>query len=675
MPTKHSGIKTPSFLHLLVVSLSTLLLYWQSFDDQPVFDAISFLDANALANHYTNYFHRGLFHGLSLVFLSQRGLSIAFISLTAHFFGYSTTLFHVIATILHIINCTLFYMFFSQGLRDFSNSSKSSSSNHYVFFCTLLIALHPAAVYACAYTAQITILLATFWTLIFALCFFRLFNKPKTSLLVVLIFIYILIIQSKETAIMVPFAFLPLLLCDQFRSKPKSHLIILFTACFVIAGFYTLQSSHLLGQTYEAWSGRMQLISNPQATDAGRPASLQGHHTYIRSVLNQMFLFGRYSFTWLLPLPRFLAIDIPTVFPRHLFTPTNMIGFVGFFTYPIVFLILHHRRRISTFQLFSLLFPWICFFTEFAVVRFHESYVLYRSYLWMPMALLGTLQFIPQRHRDSITLKFSLIALILILATLSHFRIKTFENHIAVWQDAVDKINIADKTNTSAYRAFLFLGGLQVLEGNHAAGINNIKTAITFDDSAYLSHYNLGLAYLQTSQFQEATNEFKRANELAPQDQPSLYNLGNALFYSKNLDEAIATFNRLLELEPNHADGHHNLAIAYSQKGDLAQSIAHYQKVLAINPDHKKVHYNFGNALMLNGQPTEAIVQYTAALKHDPNSYITHYNLALAYLKTNDRTNAAQHFKTVIQLNPQFTPAQKILKSLETATPTNSTPQ
>jgi tetratricopeptide (TPR) repeat protein len=62
--------------------------------------------------------------------------------------------------------------------------------------------------------------------------------------------------------------------------------------------------------------------------------------------------------------------------------------------------------------------------------------------------------------------------------------------------------------------------------------------------------------------------------------------LGTAFFQKGQLDEAIDQFQKALEIKPNFFEAHQNLGAALGQKGKLDEAIDQFREVLRLKPDY-----------------------------------------------------------------------------------------
>jgi tetratricopeptide (TPR) repeat protein len=135
-------------------------------------------------------------------------------------------------------------------------------------------------------------------------------------------------------------------------------------------------------------------------------------------------------------------------------------------------------------------------------------------------------------------------------------------------------------------------------------------------------------------------------------------NLGLAFLQKGQVDEALAKFQKALEIYPNYAEAFSNLGLALLQKGRLDEAITNYQKALEMNAKSFVTHNDLGTAFFQKGQLDEAIDQFQKALEIKPNFFEAHQNLGAALGQKGKLDEAIDQFREVLRLKPDYSPAQ-----------------
>ena len=143
-------------------------------------------------------------------------------------------------------------------------------------------------------------------------------------------------------------------------------------------------------------------------------------------------------------------------------------------------------------------------------------------------------------------------------------------------------------------------------------------------------HNNLGEAFAQKGQLNEAVTQYQKALVIYPNYPEARNNLGNVLLRKGRLDDAVAQFQEALVIKPNYAAARNNLGVALLHMGRLDDAVAQFQKALEINPSHADARDNLGVAFIQKGQLDEAITQFQEVLRLKPDFTPAQDNLAKA---------------------------------------------
>jgi len=145
--------------------------------------------------------------------------------------------------------------------------------------------------------------------------------------------------------------------------------------------------------------------------------------------------------------------------------------------------------------------------------------------------------------------------------------------------------------------------------------------------NCWAGNNNLGKAFLEKGQVDEAIAQFQKALEINPNYGEAHMNLGITLLQKGRVDEAMPEFQKALEIDPKLVQAHNNLGWVFLQKGKLDEAIVQFQKTLEIDPGIAQAHNNLGNALLQKGRVDETIAQFHEALRLKPDYTAAQNNL------------------------------------------------
>lgn len=143
-----------------------------------------------------------------------------------------------------------------------------------------------------------------------------------------------------------------------------------------------------------------------------------------------------------------------------------------------------------------------------------------------------------------------------------------------------------------------------------------------------LLHYDLGLVYLEQTEYDLALNQFSLAAKLSPGDVDTLFNLALCQKHTGDRAAAIITYGRILDLESDHVDSLYNLGGCHRDQYDDDQAIACYQRVLQLKPTYLPAISNLASLHHRGGCHGLAACYYAQVLEQQPDNESVRYLLA-----------------------------------------------
>lgn len=435
----------------------------------------------------------------------------------------------VVSLFLHIC-CTFFLFLLIRRLllvsivHDAQSKGDVGNQLYAITTTALLIAIwfavNPIAVYGAAYLVQRTILFATLFSLLCLLYFCKGLERNSWSDIVIAAFFYSLAVFSKEHAIMVFVAALPICLIYQRQGPFSVKKIAAFLfLCLPASLIVFSHSGHVVGNSYEP-DVNVVLPSihgfNLLGTQLGQ---------WLLSSLAQMSFFFDYLQYWYIPDVRILSIDMRIEFDELWLSWWFFFKVALFLISPsICLLILLKRSGVITVFAVGFLYCWIVFLTELVSVRFQEPFVLYRSYIWAPgyaLMLASIFYFFSVTRWRLVGITLALIC----LGLMARDRLLSLVSESAVWNDAAAKLQSV--TVGGSCRIFYNRGRQYLREENLEAAISDFSVTIAQNPKAYYAYYHRGTAYSALSRFKEAEIDFETAL--------SINNKYGPIYYAKGL--------------------------------------------------------------------------------------------------------------------------------------------
>jgi tetratricopeptide (TPR) repeat protein len=144
------------------------------------------------------------------------------------------------------------------------------------------------------------------------------------------------------------------------------------------------------------------------------------------------------------------------------------------------------------------------------------------------------------------------------------------------------------KLKEKDYRAYYGLGKMAFLSGDYERAVQHFEEAIGLNSRQKLIFFNEAYALNQLKRRDEAIGKYLQVIRLDPLFVQARNNLGLLYMQSSDFSKAIASFVDALRLDPNYVSAHLNLAKAYTQVGNPSGARDHLQKVLSISPENQE---------------------------------------------------------------------------------------
>lgn len=519
---EHSNItvmqsaKARAWLFFIVTCILGALLYIPHLDAPMVFDDFNYFD--------TDYAYRcgAGFHGVTPRWWPCFTFAVPRVLLgedVMHFFRIGNL-------VLHILTVNALFLFLKSLYSALMPKLKNTDAIAAV--SALIFLVHPVSIYATAYLAERSTLMATLFSLL--MLFFHLrgmeSRDPRWFLLAVL-FCY-LALYSKELSVMIPFVAMLLTVALRDRQLPWRQLAFAFIAYALLSLSVVYQVKSVIATSYEPQSSD---ILAQLASESKLP-----HNLYLVSVLMQSLLFFKYVFFWFVPIISWMSIDIQQSIIDTTSSPLYWFSAATFVVWCMAgFMQVWRQGRLALLGI-AMLAPALLFATEFSSIRIQEPFVLYRSYLWMPY-LFSAMPLLLNRLKSRQILLSSIIV-VAVLSALTFEKLKTFDSSYAVWDDA---IRLAERDNIRTpmlARMYYNRGAALLTDHDPLDALNDFNRAISFSHRYILAINGKGLALMRLKRYAEARASFDQVISIKPNYVQSLVARSDAC--SKIGDEVCA---------------------------------------------------------------------------------------------------------------------------------------
>jgi hypothetical protein len=526
------------WVYALILVLAVAAVYGPFLWNPIVFDDLAFfMPGSDLLDNFT--------HSFSL--FEIRWLPYATIAWTKRLFGIDLIWFRLGDLFLHALVGVALYFFLRRLYQQVMASSLAEADSQPwlvgAFIAALLFAIHPVAVYGAGYLIQRTIVMSTLFSLLALIAYLKGLEQDDRPWLWVSVAFYLLAVLSKEAAIMLPAIMLAITVVVAGTDRALiRRLWPIYLACFMVALYVLSQKMGMMGTAYEIDASRM-LENAAEKTTSGVMVSAvtgNGEHYHLLSVFNQCAFFFKYLGLWIFPDPDWMSVDMREPFAGSLLS-LYLLAVLGFLTYGGVALRLLFKRGSLGLIGLAMVFPWLLFFPEFSVIRIQESFVLYRSYLWMPGIFIALPLLMMQIKPRIAIISGTLLAVILSLVAVD--RLTTFSHPLLLWDDAEKLVH----------------------ERRDLPGIDRI-------------YGNRGKYFGDVKRYPDAIADYKIALSLRPDN--ANYYLGMAFAYLNMEDylTALATFSKSIELDSKRMRAYYGRGKANEGGGNKRAALADFEK-------------------------------------------------------------------------------------------------
>lgn len=458
-------------------------------------------------------------------------------------FGDAPPLFRLGNLLLHATNVLLLFFWLRQLVLLVATPAEAKRAATWgAWLGALFFACNPVAVYATGYLIQLSILMATMFTLVMFLGYCQGVVTGQKRWLVLAVAAYFLACFSKEHCVLAPAITVALSILLRSKAKIAKHALWFTWVAFFIIGCSVvyLRSTGVLGLPYETAFE----VSGGSLFEQLGLLNMSNHVVHLLSVLTQAGLFFKYLLLWWWPNPAFMSVDMRAHFINSLAAWQGWIGGAAFVLYGVLAFTLLLRSRWVALAGLSLLYPWLFYGVEFSTIRVQEVLVLYRSYLWLPGLMLIFPLLLARFPSNKVI--FALLGMVLSLIPLAWNRLWVFADPYRLWNDAA--ILLKNDNVPGADRIYYNRGNAALAAMKWGDAAKDYQRVISHSPKIGEAHVNLGMAYYGLKRYQEAIMEFGTSIALKPSNSQAYFGMGLAYKRLQNDDAALKQMSKSCEL-------------------------------------------------------------------------------------------------------------------------------
>ncbi|MFZ3263690.1 MAG: tetratricopeptide repeat protein, partial [Terriglobales bacterium] len=192
-----------------------------------------------------------------------------------------------------------------------------------------------------------------------------------------------------------------------------------------------------------------------------------------------------------------------------------------------------------------------------------------------------------------------------------------------------------------------------------------LKMRTTYPGTLANCWNNLGLLAGREGRTAEAIGDFQEALRLSPDHLIALSNLGSAYRQQKQWDDARTTYESALALSPNDADANYGLGMVYAQNDDTARAFECLQRALKARPVYPEALNNLGILYLRTQRRDQAVASFEESIRVAPEFDQAYFNLARVHAIEGNREQARAVLQELLRRHPGYPTAQKMLEELD----------
>ncbi|MCA9394851.1 MAG: tetratricopeptide repeat protein [Candidatus Omnitrophica bacterium] len=625
-------------LAVAALLIATGAMYSNVLHGPPIFDDIGYIKSNANIRDITDI--HAIWHAWKH---PARFVGYFTFALNYAIHGYNWLGFHVTNIGIHMVNILLVWslvrlLFRCEQMRD---DPLRPDAELVALITAMLFAAHPMQTQAVAYMAQRFASLATLFYLLSVWCYLqaRLYPRRALPFFAAAGFSALLGMFTKQITITLPVA---ILLVEFLFVRPRGKggridwRIVGGTGLFllIVPAIFKFNAPAMLTIQHHSGSHRGDELYNM--------VYLMTQFRVICTYLSLMFL----------PVGQNLLYDFPASY--SMLEPRTFWCFVL-----LVTIFAYGIRRVGSNRLlaFGIFWFFLTLSVESSVIVIKHVIFEHRMYLPSFGFFLCISAWLLKTFRSRRKCLAAATVIALTLAVLTYQRNFVWADDIAMWEDVIAKA--PEKS-----RPHMNLGIAYVERSQWETAIHHLDTAIEKYGRNHAAYSNRGMAYFALGKPERAIQDFNRALEIMPDYQEALINRGNYYSYVKDYARAIADYDRVITLNPQAVEAIHNRANKYYQMKRYDRALEDYDRALALRPSFVRGYTSRGQVYSRLKKFELALDDFSRAIELDKENQSALFGRATTRFKKGDLHLALDDYNRLLELNPDHSKARALKRKL-----------
>jgi tetratricopeptide (TPR) repeat protein/peroxiredoxin len=236
------------------------------------------------------------------------------------------------------------------------------------------------------------------------------------------------------------------------------------------------------------------------------------------------------------------------------------------------------------------------------------------------------------------------------------------------FDQAEASFRLALRDDPSSAEAVYGIGSVYLKQQKTAEARENFERAIklhaSYPDTLPNAWNNLGLLAARGGRAAEAIPYFQEALRLSPDHLIALENLGNAYRQQKELDEARKVLERAVAVGPQDPEANYSLGMVFAQLDDSDHAYEYLQTALKFRPGYPEALNNLGVLYLRTRRRDDAVASFQECIRVAPDFDQSYLNLARVYELEDAPDKARAVLLELLKLHPDHPQAAAMLKQL-----------
>jgi len=190
------------------------------------------------------------------------------------------------------------------------------------------------------------------------------------------------------------------------------------------------------------------------------------------------------------------------------------------------------------------------------------------------------------------------------------------------------------------------------------------KLHSTYPDTVPNAWNNLGLLATREGRFSESVELFNQVLRISPDHLIALENLGNAYRQLKQWENARKTLARAVEVGPDDPEAHYSLGMVFAQLDETDRAYDHLERALKLRPKYPEALNNLGVLYLRTGRRDQAVRSFEESIRVAPAFDQSYLNLARVYALEGQPDRARTILLDLLKQHPDHVGAQRALEEL-----------